>query len=121
MVVLRRRNCYAQRGASIDLGPDFEHGRTAPQAAAGGGHLDVVKFLIEEYEANVNQAAGIKYGRTALQAAAECGNLDIIKLLLDNGADVGTYPADKYGVPAFQVAALGADVDAMELLLSEEG
>jgi ankyrin repeat protein len=46
------------------------YGRTALQAAAEGGHLEVVERLLTA-NANVNAAAAAGvYGRTALQAAA---------------------------------------------------
>ena len=49
---------------------DDYNGRTALQAAAGGGYLEVVERLLAA-DANVNAAAAAGgYGRTALQAAA---------------------------------------------------
>jgi ankyrin repeat protein len=54
-------------GARTD---DRWHGRTALQAAAEGGHIDVVNRLLTA-KAEVNAAAAGDGGRTALQAAAE--------------------------------------------------
>ena len=55
-------------------------GRTALQAAAEGGHLDVVERLLVA-KADVNAPAADDSGRTALQAAAGGGHLDIVKVL----------------------------------------
>ena len=55
-------------------------GRTALQAAAEGGHLEVVQRLLDA-KADVNAAAAGNGGRTALQAAAEGGHLEITALL----------------------------------------
>ena len=59
-------------------------GRTALQAAAGGGHLDVVERLLAA-GADVNAAAA-HGGRTALQAAAGGGHLDVVERLRQAGA-----------------------------------
>lgn len=56
------------------------------QAAAGGGHLDVAKLLLD-HEADVNEGPASTDGRIALGAAVEGGFCDIVGLLLDNGAD----------------------------------
>ena len=61
-------------------------GRTALQAAAGGGHLEVVERLLAA-KADVNApAASIRGGRTALQAAAGGGHLEVVERLMDAGA-----------------------------------
>ena len=61
-----------------------DNGRTALQAAAGGGHLAVVERLLQE-KADVNAAAG-RGGRTALQAAAGGGHLAVVERLHRGGA-----------------------------------
>ncbi|RHZ59573.1 uncharacterized protein CDV56_101052 [Aspergillus thermomutatus] len=59
--------------------------RTALQAAAGGGHLEVVERLLAA-RADVNAPAADDYGRTALQAAAEGGHLEVVGRLKQAGA-----------------------------------
>jgi ankyrin repeat protein len=54
-------------------------GRTALQAAAGGGHLEVVERLLAA-QADVN--AGGYGSQTALQAAAGGGHLEVVERLL---------------------------------------
>ena len=60
-------------------------GRTALQAAAEGGHLEVVDRLLAA-KAEVNAAAGYG-GRTALQAAAGGGHLEVVDRLLAASVD----------------------------------
>jgi ankyrin repeat protein len=53
--------------------------------ATGGGHVDVVKILIE-YGAKVNWKN--HYGRTALVTAREEGYKEIEKMLINAGAKI---------------------------------
>lgn len=76
-------------------------GQTALQAAAGGGHLEVVERLLAA-KANVNAPAGEGNGRPALQAAAQAGHLEVVVRLLAAKADVNA-PAGYEGT-ALQVA-----------------
>lgn len=71
------------RSADVNAVP-AKYGRTALQAAAENGHLEVVKFLISEL-ADVN-AVPNKYGMTALEAAEEEDHLEVVALLLLHGA-----------------------------------
>jgi ankyrin repeat protein len=57
------------------------------QAAAKGGHLEVVERLLVA-NADVNAIAIGYDGRIALQAAAEGGHLEVVKRLLAANADV---------------------------------
>ena len=61
-------------------------GRTALHLAAGGGHVDCVRTLLEAGAA-LNLADN-KGGQTALSLAAGGGHLDIVTLLLGRGADL---------------------------------
>jgi hypothetical protein len=89
-------------------------GRTALQAAAEGGHLEVVEKLLEA-KAYVNAAAGWS-GRTALQAAAEGGHLEVVEKLLEAKADVNA--AMRWdGRTALQAAAEGGHPEVVEKLL----
>ena len=57
--------------ANVNAAAADYRGRTALQAAAEGGHLEVVERLLVA-NANVNVATANSYlGRTALQAVAE--------------------------------------------------
>ena len=69
-------------GVSVDAA-DPEGGITALHGAAGKGHVDIVRMLLDA-NANVNKPR--KDGTTALHYAAAGGHLDVVKLLLQRGA-----------------------------------
>ncbi|KAJ7059432.1 hypothetical protein C8F01DRAFT_1370371 [Mycena amicta] len=84
----------------------------ALQAASDGGHLDVVRLLLE-HGADVNMQGG-HYGN-ALQAASHSGHLDVVRLLLEHGADVNMQ-GGHYG-NALQAASHSGHLDVVRLLL----
>lgn len=86
-----------------DIGGSGTGNRAAVQAAAGGGHLDVVKPLLD-YGANVNEGPASTDGRTALGAAAQGGFCDVVGLLLDREADANA-AATSDGLTAVRMAA----------------
>ncbi|KAH7132595.1 ankyrin repeat-containing domain protein [Dendryphion nanum] len=96
------------------------NGRTALQAAAGGGHLVVVERLLQE-KADVNAAAVGYNGRTALQAAAGGGHLTVVERLLQEKADVNAAAVGYNGRTALQAAAGGGHLTVVERLLQEKG
>ena len=90
------------------------------QAAAGGGHLDVVERLLQE-KADVNAAAANEdNGRTALQAAAGGGHLDVVERLLQGKAEVNAAAGRSNGRTALQAAAEGGHLDVVERLLQKK-
>jgi predicted LPLAT superfamily acyltransferase len=62
-------------------------GKTALQAASIGGHLEVVRLLLEN---GAEVKARCKSGRAALHYAAGSGHSEIVRLLPDNGASAQT-------------------------------
>ncbi|KAJ5801264.1 uncharacterized protein N7518_003332 [Penicillium psychrosexuale] len=92
-------------------------GQTALQAAAQGGHLQVVERLLAA-TANVNAPAVEENGRTALQAAAEGGHLQVVERLLAAKADVNTPAGEINGRTALQAAAQGGHLEVVERLLA---
>lgn len=89
---------------------------TALQLAAHGGHLEVVKMLVQE-KADVNSPAA-PGGRTALQAAVEREFIEIVNILLAERADINA-PAAMQGATALQLAAASGNIDLVNLLLQE--
>lgn len=59
--------------------------------AAGMGHLDIVKDLINS-QVNVNVKG--RHGRTPLMAAVKFGRVEMVRLLVENGSDPMSQNAD---------------------------
>ncbi|KAH8901754.1 ankyrin [Thozetella sp. PMI_491] len=92
-------------------------GRTALQAAAGMGNIDLIEILLE-VGADANAPPAPRRGVTALQAAAIKGYIRVAQLLLDAGADVNAAPAAKEGRTALQGAAEHGRIDMLQLLIN---
>jgi ankyrin repeat protein len=105
--------------ANVTAAAAADGGRTALQAAAEGGHLEIVERLLAA-QADVNAAAGGYGGRTALQAAAQGGHLEIVERLLAAQANVNAAAAaSRYGGrTALQAAAEGGHLEVVERLLA---
>ena len=73
----------------VDHGADVANNRYALGNAIKKGHLDIVKYLVEEKGANKGDA---------LRYAASIGNLELVKYLVDHGADVNAKYRDSFGV-----------------------
>ena len=69
-------------GVRVDFA-DPEGGLTALHGAAGHGHVDIVRMLLD---ANASANKPRKDGTTALYFAAAGGHLEVVKLLLQRGA-----------------------------------
>jgi ankyrin repeat protein len=104
-------------GACINApASEGERGRTALQAAASAGDVDMVEHLLSR-GADVNAPAVPKFGVTALQAAAIRGYLGIAKILLEHGADIDAEAAILNGRTAVDGAAEFGRIDMVKLLL----
>jgi ankyrin repeat protein len=103
-------------GANVNA-PAANGGRTALQAAAGGGHIEVVERLLAA-KADVNAQAATYGGRTALQAAAGGGHLEVMERLLAAKADVNARAAARGGRTTLQAAAEGGHLEVVERLLT---
>jgi ankyrin repeat protein len=84
--------------------------------AAESGRTKLVKWMIEEKGAAVNQAD--RYGLTALHFAAYVGHKDVVEILLaKDGIDVNK--ADKDGLTALHYAADKGRKELVELLVNK--
>ena len=88
-----RRSSSSNSGSSVNAGWDAsavvdKNGSHALHYAAGGGHDEVCRYLVEELGVDVNQrvTAGRRDGRTALAWAARNGHLRTVKWLVAHGA-----------------------------------
>ncbi|MCJ1349300.1 hypothetical protein MMC31_007536, partial [Peltigera leucophlebia] len=91
-------------------------GLTALQAAAKGGHIELVDKLIT-VKADINAEAYQFSGRTALQAAAQEGHFKVVGKLLRAKADVNAKAGDHSGRTALQAAAEKGHLEVIERLL----
>lgn len=74
----------------LKAGADLELGASTPlMEAAQEGHLELVRYLLDYYHANVN--AQTQTGDTALTYACENGHTEVASLLLLYGAELVSY------------------------------
>ena len=79
------RDVLENQRVHVDAAFPKHHGMTSLMALAASGHLQVVKYLVEEHGAAI--AAHTDDGVTALMKAAHEGHLHVIKYLVeDHGA-----------------------------------
>ncbi|EFN87550.1 protein fem-1 homolog B [Harpegnathos saltator] len=89
-------------------------GASALWAAAGAGHLNVVKTLVKA-GANVNHPT--KTNSTPLRAACFDGRLDIVKYLTDHQADISI--SNKFNNTCLMIAAYKGHLDVVNFLLDK--
>ncbi|KAJ9608315.1 hypothetical protein H2200_007303 [Cladophialophora chaetospira] len=110
-------HCLIDKGADINASPSkAKEGRTALQAAASVGNVDLVEHLLRK-KADVNAPAAVNHGVTALQAAAIQGYLRIAQILLQHGADIDAGASPIEGCTAIEGAAEFGNIDMVKLLL----
>lgn len=76
---------FISRGRGL-VNSTSNYGRTPLHIAAENGHVDVVRWLVENTDADINHHAN-KFNITPLYLAAKGGHVDVVKCLLDEGAD----------------------------------
>lgn len=112
-------NAELTRGTNVNT-PD-KHGRRALALAAGSGHIQVVRTLLQA-GAEVNgchiggsEALSGEMGWTPLMAASRGGRTEIAALLLKTGADVNA--RNSQGETALMQAISSGSVETVRLLL----
>ncbi|CCI39232.1 unnamed protein product [Albugo candida] len=75
-----------EHGVPLDIPDKF--GRLAHCSAALNGHLDVVRYLLEECESPIDMNAIDEYGGTCLHWAASRGRKEVVQYLCTHGIDV---------------------------------
>ena len=98
----------------INVNAINEYGSTALILSSRAGHLDCVKFLLQQ-GADINTSA--KYAYTALLLSAYYGHLDCIKFLLQQGADINTRNAR--GSTALTLSAQQGHLDCVKFLVQQ--
>lgn len=103
---------FVESGMSVETAN--EYGFTALHWAASWGHLEVVRFLVEDRGADVN--AREARGWTALLGAARFGYLEVIRFLVEkHGADVRATTDD--GFTALHLSARGGSLELVKWLV----
>ena len=103
----------------VDVNAPGAQDRRALHRAAGAGHLELCKYLVEK-GALVNQVD--KTGRTSLHWATISGHTEIIKYLMGAGADI--FAASSNGMTCLHAAvevglkAQGGSPDPLTYLMS---
>ena len=98
----------------VDAGTEVKdrYGWTPLHSAAGSGHTDIVKLLLD---AGADKDVKNENGYTPLHGAARYGHTDIVELLLDAGADMEVKV--KRGWTPLHFAAFRGRTDIVKLLL----
>ena len=104
-----------QNGADVNAQTDW--GGTVLHSAAFRGQLDIMQWMIEEGNAEVNTRD--LDGATALLLAARENHFDIVKYLLQRGADVIARTSD--GRTLLHYAAKFGHVEIARWLVEEQG
>jgi len=103
----------AREGANFAATKDA-YGRTAIHFAAQAGHLEAVKYLLEN-SAELNAKDNL--GMTALHFEAQAGRLEGVKYLVDKGAEVNAKDNDE--MTALHFAAGGGYLETVEYLIEK--
>ena len=112
---LEEMRSMAERGVDIASARD-RHGSGALLWAAGGGHLDVCRWLIESVGMEAS-ASKRKDGRTGLHWAARNGHLAVCRYLLGQGADPHALTYD--GDSCFMLAVWQGHIEVCRWLVEE--
>lgn len=107
---------YPQINIEAECAVNFDghivHGVSALWAAAGAGHLSIVKLLIQ-HGANVNHQT--QTDSTPLRAACFEGRLDVVEYLVSHGADLNI--ANAFNNTCLMIASFKGHTSVVEFLL----
>lgn len=113
-MLLKNFSIDVEKECNINFDGSIVEGVTALWAAAGSGHLNIVKLLIQ-HGANVNHCT--KTDSTPLRAACYEGRLDVVQYLVAHGGDVNV--ANTYNNTCLMISAYKGHTHVVEYLLEE--
>jgi ankyrin repeat protein len=93
-------------------------GRTVLHLAAECGHLEAIKWLVQEY--GMDASSGTYLGYTALYFAAVYGQFEVVKWLIDEGGQVVT-ASNRCGLGALDHSARAGHLQIVKWLVEERG
>ncbi|XP_052792862.1 protein fem-1 homolog B-like [Mya arenaria] len=112
LILLSNFNANVEQTGTVKFDGFSIEGATPLWCAAGAGHHNIVKMLIE-HGANVNHTTATN--STPLRAACFDGRLDIVKYLIENKADVSI--ANRYKNTCLMISCYKGHKDVVQFLL----
>eukprot|EP00899_Mesostigma_viride_P007654 jgi/Mesvir1/16890/Mv15768-RA.1 len=103
----------------VKLSVTDEDGYNAPLLAASEGHLEAVKFLVEEKRMNPDTRAR-STGSNALHLAALGGHLRVVSYLVEERR-MNLETTNKLGENALHCAAMAGHLDVVQYLVEDKG
>jgi ankyrin repeat protein len=111
------RELYGRHG-SVIVNVSCDQKWTALHWATVRGRVEVVKYLVETCEADIQIAN--RYGRTAMHYAIYSGKLEIVQYLVESaGADI--HVVDNYGFTSLHCASEEASLEIVQYLVETAG
>ena len=111
------RELVVKHGADVDAQDD--NGDDALMYSVSGGHQDLVRVLMKEFNFNANMNQGIN-GRTPLLEACIKGHIDLVRqLVVEHGADLSA--KDNNNDDALMYAVRGNLKSMIEMLINDFG
>ena len=110
-----------ENGASVNkicvISNDDFRRTTALNIAAEQGHVDVVKLLLLEKDAQIDVLKNNSEAPKALLVASSSGHAEVVRVLLEKGAELNTQDND--GRTALCLAALGGHLSTVQVLVEK--
>ena len=89
---------------------------TPLSVASGEGKIDIIKYLIEDCKADINEKDNFERGYSALHSAVVTDELPAIKYLIENGADVNIKDKDGNTPLSMKIIHPRKDIRTMKFL-----
>jgi len=101
-------------GANVEAKNNF--GNTPLSIASGYGQFEIVKYLIEEHNANVEAKNSVGFGATPLIYASLNGHLEIVKYLIEE-CNANVEAKNNYGETPLLYASIYGRLEIVKYLI----